>query len=67
VPRIAPAPAGWAALMYSTPDGSKTLAASLTIGDAEIDFAGWAEAFLKAQHRLVEEAFCGGQDGSART
>ncbi|GIF16447.1 serine hydrolase domain-containing protein [Actinoplanes teichomyceticus] len=52
--------AGWAALMYSTPDGSRTLTASLTTGDAEMDFAEWAEAFQKAQHRLVTEVFCGG-------
>lgn len=56
--------AGWAALMYSTPDGSKTLAASLTTGDAEMDFAKWAEAFQKAQHRLLNEVFGGGQADS---
>ncbi|MEE6262877.1 serine hydrolase domain-containing protein [Plantactinospora sonchi] len=56
--------AGWAALMYSTPDGSKTLTASLTTGNAELAFAEWAEAFQKAQHRLVNEVFCGGQAGS---
>ncbi|WP_435601876.1 serine hydrolase domain-containing protein [Streptomyces sp. bgisy130] len=52
---------GWAALMYSSPDGSKTLTASLTTGDAELDFAATAEAFQKAQQRLVKEVFCGGQ------
>ncbi|WP_432140974.1 serine hydrolase domain-containing protein [Streptomyces sp. bgisy084] len=53
--------AGWAALMYSTPDGSRTLTASLTTGDAELDFAATAEAFQKAHRRLVKEVFCGGQ------
>ncbi|MFI0715574.1 serine hydrolase domain-containing protein [Streptomyces inhibens] len=56
---------GWAALMYSTPDGSKTLTASLTTGDAELDFAATAEAFQKATRRLVKEVFGGGQAGSA--
>lgn len=56
---------GWAALMYSTPDGSKTLTASLTTGDAELDFAATAEAFQKAHQRLVNEVFCGGQAKSA--
>jgi D-alanyl-D-alanine carboxypeptidase len=52
---------GWWALMYSTPDGSRTLTASLTAGDAELDFAATAEALQKAQQRLVKEVFCGGQ------
>ncbi|MFD8543406.1 serine hydrolase domain-containing protein [Streptomyces sp. NPDC059649] len=56
---------GWAALMYGTPDGSKTLTASLTTGDAELDFAATAEAFKKAQQRLVREVFCNGQAKSA--
>jgi D-alanyl-D-alanine carboxypeptidase len=51
---------GWAALMYSTPDGGRTLTASLTTGDAELDFAATAEAFQQAQQRLVSEVFCGG-------
>ena len=55
---------GWAALMYSTPDGGKTLTASLNSGDAA-DFATTAEAFQKAQQRFVKEVFCGGQAGSA--
>ncbi|MGP4017792.1 serine hydrolase domain-containing protein [Saccharopolyspora sp. 5N708] len=53
--------AGWAALMYSTPDGSTTLTASLTNGDAELDFAAVAQAFEQAKQRLVTEVFCGGQ------
>ncbi|MCO1658881.1 serine hydrolase domain-containing protein [Pseudonocardia humida] len=54
--------AGHAALMYSTPDGSKTLTASLNyVDDAAMSLAG---AFQKAMQRLVEEVFCGGQAGS---
>ncbi|MGI5122112.1 serine hydrolase domain-containing protein [Marinactinospora thermotolerans] len=56
---------GWAALMYSTPDGGTTLTASLTVGDAELDFAAAAQAFEKAKQRLVTEVFCGGQAQSA--
>ncbi|MBG0826613.1 beta-lactamase family protein [Planomonospora sp. ID67723] len=56
---------GWGALMYSTPDGSRTLTASLTTGDAALDFAATAEAFQKAQQRLVDMVFCGGRAGSA--
>ncbi|MGP8299973.1 serine hydrolase domain-containing protein [Streptomyces inhibens] len=56
---------GWGALMYSTPDGSKTLTASLTTGDAELDFAATAEAFHKATRRLVKEVFGAGQAGPA--
>ncbi|MFE6307922.1 serine hydrolase domain-containing protein [Nocardiopsis sp. NPDC057823] len=52
--------AGWAALMYSTPDGGTTLTASLTVGDGELDFAAVAQAFEKAKRRLVAEVFCGG-------
>jgi D-alanyl-D-alanine carboxypeptidase len=54
--------AGHAALMYSTPDGSKTLTAALNyVDDAALSMA---EAFQKATQRLVEEVF-GGQAGSA--
>ncbi|MEU7005823.1 serine hydrolase domain-containing protein [Streptomyces sp. NPDC046332] len=55
---------GWAALMYSTPDGSRTLTASLTTGDADLDFAATAAAFQKAQKALVQEVF-GARTGSA--
>ncbi|MFG2332702.1 serine hydrolase domain-containing protein [Streptomyces sp. NPDC048604] len=51
---------GWAALMYSSPDGRTTLTASLTTGDAGIDMAKAAELFGAAQQRLVSEVFCGG-------
>ncbi|MEU8516417.1 hypothetical protein AB0C76_33260 [Kitasatospora sp. NPDC048722] len=56
---------GWGALMYSSPDGSRTLTASLTTGDAELDFAATAEAFRKAQQRLVEEVFGSGRGEAA--
>ncbi|MET8858927.1 serine hydrolase domain-containing protein [Streptomyces sp. NPDC004579] len=48
---------GWGALMYSTPDGSRTLTASLTTGDADLDFAATAAAFQNAQQRLLKEVF----------
>ncbi|WP_343066956.1 serine hydrolase [Streptomyces rectiverticillatus] len=57
---------GWATLMYSTPDGSKTLTGSLTSGDAELDWPAIAEAFEKVKQRLVKEVFRGGLS-SART
>jgi D-alanyl-D-alanine carboxypeptidase len=49
---------GYGALMYSTPDGSRTLTASVTAGDAEIDLA---QGYPKALGKLLEEVFCGGQ------
>ncbi|MGW0843954.1 hypothetical protein ACWD26_28210 [Streptomyces sp. NPDC002787] len=52
---------GWAAPMYSTPDGGTTLTAPLTTGDAELDHAQAAELFGKTQQRLVDEVFRGGQ------
>ncbi|WP_306920748.1 serine hydrolase domain-containing protein [Streptomyces luteogriseus] len=55
--------AGHAALMYSTPDGSRTLTAALNyVDDAALSMA---EAFQNATQRLVKEAFGGGQAGSA--
>lgn len=53
-------PAGYAALMYSSPDGGKTLTASLTTGDAAFDLA----AYPKLLDGLVKAAFCGGQTAS---
>ncbi|WP_328925375.1 beta-lactamase family protein [Streptomyces sp. NBC_00190] len=51
--------AGHAALMYSTPDGSKTLTAALNyVDDAALSLAG---AFQKATQRLLKEVFGGGQ------
>jgi D-alanyl-D-alanine carboxypeptidase len=49
---------GYGALMYSTPDGSKTLTASVTGGDADVDLV---EEYPKALDRLLKEVFCGGQ------
>ncbi|MFG2873836.1 serine hydrolase domain-containing protein [Streptomyces sp. NPDC048337] len=47
--------AGHAALMYSTPDGAKTLTASVNyVDDAAMSLA---EAFQKATQRLVQEVF----------
>ncbi|GAA3040443.1 serine hydrolase domain-containing protein [Streptosporangium longisporum] len=47
---------GYGALMYSTPDGRKTMIASITLGDAAID---QAQVFPKALDRLLKEVFCG--------
>ncbi|MEJ8651146.1 hypothetical protein WKI65_24410 [Streptomyces sp. MS1.AVA.3] len=41
------------------------MSASLTTGDAELDFAATADAFQRAQQRLVNEVFCGGRAKSA--
>jgi D-alanyl-D-alanine carboxypeptidase len=51
---------GWGALMYSSPDGSTTFTGSVTLGDADLDFAAVAQAFEKAKQRLVSEVFGGG-------
>lgn len=48
---------GSAALMYGTPDGSRTLTAGLTwVDDADLSIA---PAFLTAQQRFVDAVFCG--------
>ncbi|GAA3187273.1 serine hydrolase domain-containing protein [Nonomuraea roseoviolacea] len=58
------AAAGHAALMYSTPDGSRTLTAALNcVDDAGLSIAA---AFLNAQQRLVGEVFRGGQADPAQ-
>ncbi|GAA4622002.1 hypothetical protein GCM10023196_012450 [Actinoallomurus vinaceus] len=55
---------GHAALMYSTPDGSKTLTAALNcVDDADLSIGG---AFQNAQQRLVNEVFRGGQADPAQ-
>ncbi|WP_371494928.1 beta-lactamase family protein [Kitasatospora sp. NBC_00374] len=55
--------AGHAALMYSTPDGSRTLTAALNyVDDAALSMAG---PFQTATQKLVEEVFGGGRTGSA--
>jgi D-alanyl-D-alanine carboxypeptidase len=51
-------PGGYGALMYSSSDGSKTLTASLTTGDAPV---GPADIFPTAVDRLVKQVFCDGQ------
>ena len=54
--------AGHAALMYSTPDGSTTLTASVNyVDDAGMSLAG---AFQEATQRLVDEVFRGGRSES---
>ncbi|MGW0196958.1 serine hydrolase domain-containing protein [Nonomuraea sp. NPDC003201] len=51
--------AGHGALMYSTPDGSKTLTATLNyVDDAALSMAA---AYQQATQRLVQEVFGGGQ------
>ncbi|MFD8249382.1 serine hydrolase [Nocardia sp. NPDC059691] len=56
--------AGHAALMYSTPDGKKTLTATLNYAD---DAAlSLAVPFQQATQRLVDEVFCGGQADPAQ-
>ncbi|MGK4597766.1 serine hydrolase domain-containing protein [Amycolatopsis sp. w19] len=47
---------GYGSLMYSTPDGSKTLTASVTGGDAANDPT---QAFPAALNKLVRTVFCG--------
>ncbi|WP_181777508.1 serine hydrolase domain-containing protein [Amycolatopsis pittospori] len=47
---------GYVALMYSTPDGGKTLTASITTGDSA---AGPAQAFPAALNKLLKTVFCG--------
>jgi D-alanyl-D-alanine carboxypeptidase len=49
-------------LMYSTADGSTTLAASATYVDAAAQ--SMAGAFQQAVQGLVQEVFCGGRDRS---
>jgi D-alanyl-D-alanine carboxypeptidase len=50
------APGGYGALMYSTPDGRRTMTAGLTMGDAAVDPA---EVFPAALDTLVRAVFCG--------
>ncbi|MEV0199127.1 serine hydrolase domain-containing protein [Nonomuraea sp. NPDC050691] len=56
-------PHGYGALMYSSPDGRKTLTASVTWVDEAT--RGPAKDFQKLVNTLVQEEFCGGQAGSA--
>ncbi|MFJ3791292.1 serine hydrolase domain-containing protein [Kitasatospora sp. NPDC090091] len=52
------APGGYGALMIGTPDGSRTLTAGLTTGDAAIDPA---QVFPQALDRLIKAVFCRAQ------
>ncbi|TMR99985.1 serine hydrolase domain-containing protein [Nonomuraea basaltis] len=52
-------PHGYGAFMYSSPDGSKTLTASVTWVDEAT--RGPAKDFQKLLDGLVKEVFCGGQ------
>ncbi|MFI6176837.1 serine hydrolase domain-containing protein [Nonomuraea sp. NPDC051191] len=53
---------GYSTAMLSTPDGKKTLTASITFGDVAPDLA---QAFSKALPNLLRQVFCGGQAGLA--
>ncbi|MEV0108260.1 serine hydrolase domain-containing protein [Nocardia sp. NPDC050799] len=55
--------AGYATLMYSTPDGAKTMTASLTCVDDSAMSIG--VPFQNAQQRLLAEVFGGGQTNHA--
>ncbi|WP_431894241.1 serine hydrolase domain-containing protein [Nonomuraea sp. bgisy101] len=56
-------PHGYGALMYSSPDGSKTLTASVNyVDDAARSLAG---KFPEPLNKLVKQVFCGGQAGPA--
>jgi len=48
-------PGGYGTLMYSTADGTKTLTASGTTGDAPIDLA---TVWPKALNRLIDQVYC---------
>ncbi|SDN03634.1 serine hydrolase domain-containing protein [Allokutzneria albata] len=49
-------PGGYGALMYSSPDGRKTLTASVTTGDHPMNPA---EVFPKALEKFIKVAYCG--------
>lgn len=56
--------AGHGALMFSTPDGSKTLTAALNhVDDAELSLSA---EFQTAMQRLIDEFFAGGQAGAGQ-
>ncbi|MGP4102927.1 serine hydrolase domain-containing protein, partial [Nonomuraea sp. KM90] len=54
------ATAGYSALMYSSPDGKKTLTASVTTGDR----AGDVAAFPELLDNLLKEVFCGARSAN---
>ncbi|MFJ6671192.1 serine hydrolase domain-containing protein [Actinosynnema sp. NPDC091369] len=49
---------GYGALVYGTPDGSRTLTASITGGDTDVDLVA---AYPRALDDLLTEVFCGGR------
>ncbi|MGP4104893.1 serine hydrolase domain-containing protein [Nonomuraea sp. KM90] len=53
---------GYVSVLYGTPDGKKTLTASITFGDAAPDLD---QAFPEARDNLLKQVFCDGQAGSA--
>ncbi|WP_245724544.1 serine hydrolase domain-containing protein [Micromonospora citrea] len=55
---------GYATLMYSTPDGRRTLTASLTYTVDDATAPALQEAYQKAIQTLTTEVFCDGQPGS---
>ncbi|MEU4604965.1 serine hydrolase domain-containing protein [Kribbella sp. NPDC023972] len=57
------APGGYGSLMYSSADGSRTLTAGVTTGDAPIDPAN---AFPTAVDKLVKQVFCNKQPNQAK-
>ncbi|MEQ4724876.1 serine hydrolase domain-containing protein [Nonomuraea sp. B19D2] len=57
-------PHGYGALMYSSPDGSKTLTASVTWVDEAT--RGPAKDFQKLVDKLVQEVFCDGAADEAK-
>ncbi|MFD1932209.1 serine hydrolase domain-containing protein [Nonomuraea mangrovi] len=56
-------PHGYGTLMYSSPDGKKTLTASVTWVDSAT--RGPAKDFQKLTDTLVKQVFCDGQTGTA--
>ncbi|GAA3624487.1 serine hydrolase domain-containing protein [Nonomuraea rosea] len=56
-------PHGYGALMYSSPDGKKTLTASVTWVDKAT--RGPAKDFQRLVDELVQQVFCGRQTGTA--
>ncbi|WP_412543073.1 serine hydrolase domain-containing protein [Longispora sp. K20-0274] len=56
---------GYATLMYSSPDGSKTLTASMTYIDG-VGAETKAAAFMTATQKLLDETFCAGQAAAAQ-
>ncbi|NUW43459.1 serine hydrolase domain-containing protein [Nonomuraea rhodomycinica] len=58
-------PHGFGALMYSSPDGSRTLTASVTYVDDAARSLG-TKQFPKVVDKLIKEVFCDGPDGTVK-